>query len=132
MYSCTNSRKAGVALALLAVLASSFLGVVQSLAAAEVAVCCGTSCPMHRHVPNDSRQDGHNCGSHGQSGSNDCSMRACQVPVSPAMGAAEYVIVAPLLPAFLQGAEPTPISNFLYLPSRLNLPTTPPPRSFPS
>jgi hypothetical protein len=127
------SRKLLAILALLALLVASVPALAESLSAPDLPACCNTAyCPLHHRQGVTFQQGTSDCGAHGQSAGNDCSMRACDVAPKPAVGTALFVLVAPIAIVYRISAEPAPILVSRFFPAPLNLPSTPPPRTFPS
>jgi len=105
----------------------------ESLSAPDLSACCNTSyCPLHHHQVQDFQRDKSNCDAQGHSAGNNCSMRACETAPNPAVGTALFVLVAPIALTYRASVEPAPILVSSFVPFHLNLPSTPPPRTFPS
>src|SRR6266852_4759823 len=116
-----------------ALLLASVPALAGSISASEMQACCNTVyCPLHHRHAQDLQRYKSNCDAHGHSAGNDCSMRACDAPQSPAVGTALYVLVTPIAIAYRTVNEPAPLRVSLFFPGHLNLPSTPPPRTFPS
>src|SRR6267154_1597590 len=127
------ARKLQAFAALLTLLLASVPTLAESLPAPDLSACCNTSyCPLHHHQVQDLQRDKSNCDAQGHSAGNNCSMRACETAPNPVVGTALFVLVAPIALTYRASVEPAPILVSSFVPFHLNLPSTPPPRTFPS
>src|SRR5271170_827608 len=104
------ARKVQAIAAVVALLATCAAGLAESLPASGLPSCCNTIyCPLHQRQAREQQRDKALCDSQGKSAGNDCSMRACDVTPSPAVGTAPFVLVAPLAMRVPASAEPARI-----------------------
>jgi hypothetical protein len=123
-----------LAIALLfALLAASTPALAESLSTSEPPVCCNTTyCPVHHRQGRDMQKDKSNCGAHGKPAMADCSMRACDATPNQAVGTTPFMLAAPVTIFYEATAQAVPLSFSCFLPFVVSLPSTPPPRAFPS
>ena len=127
------ARKLQAIAALAALLLVGVPTLAESLSPPDGSACCSTSyCPLHHRQIEDLQKDKSKCDAQGHLAGNECSMRACDLAPSPAVGTALFVLTAPISIAFQTNVEPAPALVSMFLPFSLNLPTTPPPRTIPS
>jgi len=122
-------RKVAAIAALLAMLLPGFSTLAETLSAADLPACCNTVyCPVHHRQIHNLQNDKSNCDSMRIPGQTDCSMRACDAPQAPAVGAAVFALTAPVTlsaPA-VSGAAASATARFA--PFVFAIPSTPPPR----
>jgi hypothetical protein len=124
-------RKLLAVVALLALLAASTPAFAESLATSPA--CCNTAyCPVHHRQGRDLQKDKSNCEAHGNAGATDCSMRACDPAPNQAVGTAPFALAAPIAIFYEATAQDAPLSFSGFVPYVFSLPSTPPPRLFPS
>lgn len=128
------ARKLGAVTAILALLLLGLSGVAETLsAAADLPACCNTAyCPVHHRQGRNLQKDKTECGTMGTPGQNSCSMRGCDAAPNPIVGAAAFILVAPAVPRAPVSAEAAPDSPSNWIPNFAFIPSTPPPRTFPS
>ena len=78
------------------------------------------------------QKDKNNCGAHGKSAMADCSMRACDATPNQAVGTTPFMLAAPVTIFYEATAQAAPLSLSGFVPFVVSLPSTPPPRKFPS
>jgi len=128
-----NGRKLLAVAALLALLTASMPALTESLSASIAPVCCNTVyCPVHHRQGRDLQKDKSNCDAQGNPARTDCSMRACDSPPNQALGAAPFVLAAPVAIFFDATDQAAPLSLFRFFPFVVSIPSTPPPRTLPS
>jgi hypothetical protein len=128
-----NGRKFAAVAALLALLLPGLSVLAEALSAGDLPSCCGTTyCPVHHRQAHDPQKDKSNCPSMGIPGSKDCSMRACDAAVSPAVGATAFVLVVPVALSRPVAAGSAPSTAAFFSPFAVAVPLTPPPRAIPS
>jgi hypothetical protein len=126
-------RKFGAVAAILALLLPGVSVFAEALSSAELPACCNTFyCPVHHRQARNLQKDKSDCGSTGNSGNGDCSMRACDVAQSPAVGTPSFVLVAPVTLSVPAAVEFVLATVALFSPSTVVIPLTPPPRIIPS
>ena len=127
------ARKFQAVAALFALLSTGVPTLAESLSASNLPACCNTVyCPVHHRQIHELQKDRTNCDAQGNPVRNDCSMRACDTTVSPAVGTAPFVLVAPLAMRYPESAEPAQIQAPRFFPFSASIPLTPPPRTLPS
>lgn len=126
-------KKGFAILALSSLLLASLPALADAVSALNLPACCNTVyCPMH-HRQSENRPQGKGiCSMPGHSTQDDCSMHACDMSASPAVGSVLFVLAAPVAISRQANVEPAPIRNSGFVPFHLNLPSTPPPRTVPS
>jgi hypothetical protein len=124
-------RKLAAIVALLAMLLPGVTALAETLSAAELLACCNTAyCPVHHRQGRNLQKDKSNCDSKSTSGQNDCSMRACDAPPNPAVGASAFVLVTPVALRGPAIADATFAVASQFFPFVAANPLTPPPRTF--
>jgi hypothetical protein len=119
--------------ALLALLVASLPALADSFAASNLPACCNALyCPLHHRQARDLQQNNSKCDSQGKLAQNDCSMRACDAILQPAVGTAPYLLVAPPAIRYAANAEPARFPMTQYFAFAVSIPLTPPPRTLPS
>jgi len=127
------SRKLLAATALFALLATSTPALADSLAASDPAACCNTVyCPLHHTQGRNMQKDKSNCDTRGKTSAVDSSMRACDATPHQAMGNVPFTLAAPFTIFHETTAQPAPVSLSVFVPFVVSIPSTPPPRIFPS
>src|ERR1700730_8699449 len=127
------SRKLVAVAALLALLAASTPALAEALSASDLPACCNTTyCPVHHRQGRNMQKDKSNCGAHGKSAMADCSMRACDATPNQAVGTTPFMLAAPVTIFYEATAQAAPLSLSGFVPFVVSLPSTPPPRKFPS
>ncbi len=126
-------RKFAAVAALLALLLPGFSALAENLSAANVSSCCGTAyCPIHHRPARNLQKDKSDCDSMGNPGNGDCSVSACDVEQSPAVGTPLFILVAPVTLSVPAPVEFAPSTVALFSPYAVIIPLTPPPRIIPS
>jgi hypothetical protein len=121
-------RIAAVA-AILALLLPTFSVLTEIVSADNLPACCNTAyCPLHHRQMSDVQKDKSLCGAMGASGTQDCSMRACDSMASPLVGSALFVLITPIVLRAPTVAEATPTLAFQHFPFLTATPLTPPPQ----
>jgi hypothetical protein len=119
--------------ALLALLAATTPALAESLSGSDSPACCNTAyCPVHHRQGREMQKDKSNCDAHGNAGATDCSMRACDPAPNQAVGTAPFALAAPIAIFYEATAQDAPLSFSGFVPYVFSLPSTPPPRLFPS
>ena len=127
------SRKLLAVAALLALLAASTPALAEAVSASDLPACCNTTyCPVHHRQGRNMQKDKSNCGAQGKMAGADCSMRACDTTPNRAVGTAPFTLAAPITIFYEATAQAVPLSFSCFLPFVVSLPSTPPPRAFPS
>ncbi len=118
---------------LLALLAASTPALAESLSASDLPACCNTAyCPLHHPQGRDMQKDKSDCSAHGKPGAADCSMQACDAAPNQAVGTALFTLAAPITISYEATVQAAPLSFSGFVPFVVSLPSTPPPRTFPS
>ena len=124
-------RKLAAIAALLALLLPGVSALAETISAADSLACCNTAyCPVHHRQRRNLQQDKNNCDAKGIPGQNDCSMRACDAPPNPAVGASAFVLVTPVALRGPAIADATFAVASQFFPFVAANPLTPPPRTF--
>ena len=119
--------------ALLALLAASTPAFADAFSASAAPACCNTAyCPVHHRQGREMQKDKSNCDAHGKTGAADCSMRACDPAPNQAVGTTPFTLAAPISIFYEATAQAAPLSLSGFVPFVVSLPSTPPPRTFPS
>ena len=119
--------------AVVGLLLAGVSALAESFSAPGLPACCNTAyCPLHHRQFSDVQKDGSNCDALRSSKENDCSMRACDTTPSPVVEITPFVLVAPLVVEVHANVEPAPILVSRFFPVAVIIPSTPPPRTFPS
>ena len=127
------SRKFLAVAALIALLAASTPALAESLSASDLPACCNTAyCPVHHRQGREMQKDKSDCAAHGKAGAADCSMRACDPAPNQAVGTALFTLAAPITISYEATVQAAPLSLSSFVPFVASLPSTPPPRTFPS
>jgi hypothetical protein len=128
-----NARKLLAVVALLALVTASTPALAESLSASDALACCNTAyCPVHHRQVRDLQKDKSNCDAQGNPMRSNCSMRACDSAPNQAVGAAPFVLTAPVAIFFDATVQAAPLSLSRFFPFVVSLPSTPPPRTLPS
>ena len=126
-------RKLSAVAALLALLAATTPALAESLSASDLPACCNTAyCPLHHRQGREMQKDKSDCGTHGKTSAADCSMGACDPAPSQAVGTALFTPAAPIKISYEATVQAAPLSMSRFVPFVASLPSTPPPRTFPS
>ena len=126
-------RKFAAIAALLALLLPGVSALAETISAADSLACCNTAyCPVHHRQARDLQKDKSNCDAKGMAGHNDRSMRACDAPPNPMVGATAFVLVTPVSLRGPAIAEATSTFASLFCPYVATIPPIPPPRTFPN
>ena len=78
------------------------------------------------------QKDKSDCDAHGKTGAADCSMRACDHAPTQAVGTALFTLAAPITISYKATVQAAPFSLTSFVLFVASLPSTPPPRAFPS
>ncbi len=78
------------------------------------------------------QKDKTNCDTAGHPARTDCSMRACDATPNQALGTALFTLAPPLTISYETTVQAAPLSLSSFVPFVVSLPSTPPPRTFPS
>ena len=130
-------RKLLAVAALLALLAASTPALAESLSASDLPACCNTAfCPLHPDVGKAAicRRTRSDCDARtARRGAADCSMRACDHAPTQAVGTALlHLLAAPITISYKATVQAAPFSLTSFVLFVASLPSTPPPRAFPS
>ena len=127
------SRKFVTVSVLVALLAASTPALAESLSPSDLPACCNTVyCPLHHRQRRDMQKDKSDCAAHGKTGAADCSMRACDHAPNQAVGTALFTLAVPIIISYEATVQAVPLSLSGFVPFVSSLPSTPPPRTFPS
>lgn len=122
-------RKIAAIAALLAMLLPGLSTLAETLSAANLPACCNTTyCPLHHHDSRSLQKDKSDCNAKGVPVQQDCSMRACDTPQTPAVGTSLFVLTVPVSLTAPAAAEPSVSTAALFSPFAFAVPLTPPPR----
>ncbi len=126
-------RKLAALAALLALLLPGISALAETLSASDLPACCNTVyCPVHHRQMSALQKDKSDCGAMGTFGQNDCSMRACDAAPNPIVATSAFVLVRPVTLRGPAVADAAPSLASQFFPYVATIPSTPPPRTFPS
>jgi hypothetical protein len=127
------ARKLLAVAALLALLTASIPALAEPLFASDSPACCNTVyCPVHHRQARDIQKDKTHCDAAGKPARTDCAMRACDPAPNQAVGAAPFVLLAPVAIIHEATTQAAPLSLSRFFPFVISIPSTPPPRALPS
>jgi hypothetical protein len=126
-------RRLAAIAALLALFLPGVTALAERLSAADLPACCNTAyCPVHHRQMSNFQKDKSNCAAMGVPGQTDCSMQACDAASNPIVGTVAFVLVTPVALRRPTSAEAAPALASQFFPYVSAIPSTPPPRIFPS
>ena len=129
----TIARKILALSILLALLAANTPALADSLAKSDFQTCCNTAyCPLHPHQGREMPRNKTDCDAPGDTATAGSSIRACDAAPYPAVGAAPFLLAAPVTIFYEATAQPAPLSFSRFAPFVASVPSTPPPRILPS
>jgi hypothetical protein len=119
-------------IALFALVSASIPTLAESLLSADLLSCCNTAlCPLHAHKMRTVQKDMTDCARNQLPGA-DSSMIACDTTSIQAVGITAFVLRAPLAIVRVAMVQNAPSSVSRFVPFKVSVPTTPPPRTLPS